>query len=229
MRFPVVVCGLALALSACTTTVSRDEAFSAGAGQSYVVIAGEGMPTEGVETHDYKFQRVDMASSKFLREYVYVRFGDTQVSGGGNEFEKPQTMAGTSIRYAGRKLAPGDYALVSHHRLKSLGTMSMRNINCYSRGAVIYRFREGAINIVRLARGYDVAGFVSGAASVVDVTDPAALQAQVAEVLAGYPEMNAPTAVAKLLGTATFETGANNCTTSGSFSFNRAPGVSVDW
>ena len=229
MRLQLVVCGAALALAACTTTVSRDEAFSAGTGQSYVLIAGDGMPTEGVETHDYKFQRVDMASSTFQREYVYVRFGDTQVSGGGNEFEKPATMAAAPVRYAGRKIAPGEYALVSHHRYKSLGTMAMSNVNCYSRGAAIYRFREGAINIVRLGRGYDVAGFVSGAASVVEVPDPAALRAQVTEVLAGYPEMNAPTAVAKLLGTATFESRANRCTTTGGFSFIRAAGVSVDW
>lgn len=229
MRLQLVVCGMALAIAACTTTVSRDEAFSAGTGQSYVLIVGDGMPTEGVETHDYKFQRVDMATSTFLREYVYVRFGDTQVSGGGNEFEKPATMAASSVRYAGRKIAPGDYALVLHDRLKSLGTMAMNNINCYSRGAAIYRFREGTINIVRLGRGYDVAGFVSGAASVVEVTDPAALEAQVTEVLAGYPAMTAPPGVAKLLGTARFETRANKCNTTGGFVFTRAPGVSVDW
>lgn len=107
------VCGMALTLAACTTTVGVDEAFSGDTGNSYVLIAGDGMQTGDVETHDFKFQRVDMASSTFLKEYVYVRFGHKLISGGGDEFQKPATMAAATVRYAGHKIAPGDYALCS--------------------------------------------------------------------------------------------------------------------
>ena len=227
MRARVFVCGMALTLAACTTTVGVDEAFSGDTGNSYVLIAGDGMQTGDVETHDFKFQRVDMASSTFLKEYVYVRFGHKLISGGGDEFQKPATMAAATVRYAGHKIAPGDYALVFHEILKSHGTMATRNTNCYSRGAAVYRFREGAINIVQLG-SRDVMATLSGAVSAEAVPDPAALQAQVAEVLAGYPNMTAPGVVAKRLGTASFES-KKNCSTTGRFSFTRFPGVSVDW
>ena len=228
MRFQVFVCGMALTLAACTTTVGVDEAFSEGTGKSYVLIAGDGMQTGDVETHDFKFQRVDMASSTFLKEYVYVRFGHKLISGGGDEFQKPATMAASTVRYAGHKIAPGDYALVFHEVFESHGTMATRNTNCYSRGAAVYRFREGAINIVRFGKSHDMAAILSGAASAEEVLDPAALQAQVTEVLAGYPNMTAPGVVAKRLGTASFES-KKNCSTTGRFSFTRSPGVSVDW
>jgi hypothetical protein len=230
MRFHLLLCAIVLALAACSTTVSRDEAASGAAGQSYILVVADGVPTDKVETHDFAFRRVDMASSTFRRELAYVRFGHKLISGGGDEFQVPATMAATALRFAGTTIAPGDYALVYHYVHTSLGTSAMVNLNCFSRGAGIYRFREGTINIVRLGKPSDISMLLSGALSAVEVNDPAALQAQVTGILAGYPKMNAPLLMASLLGTARFDTGQKkNCKTTGGFSFNRAPGVSVDW
>jgi hypothetical protein len=105
----------------------------------------------------------------------------------------------------------------------------MQNVTCYSRGAAVYRFREGTINIVRLGPPREFVGLFANNLSAVEVLDPAALQAEVDTVLAGYPNMTAPRVMAKFLGTASFDSGGNRCNTSGGFSFDRAPGVSVDW
>jgi hypothetical protein len=222
MRIQAFICGVALALTACTTTISRGEGFSGEAGVSYVVIVADGMRTGAIQTHDFTLQRVDLTASVFLREFAYVRFGHKHISGGGDEFPKPEMMA-ASFRFAGRKLAPGDYALVVHEVYDSLGTMAMRQVNCYSHGAAIYRFREGAINIVRLGPSFDLS------LRAIEVTDPAPIEMQVTQVLASYPKMTAPRVVAKLLGSARFDGGKKTCNTSGRFSFTRLPGVSVDW
>lgn len=226
MRFHSLVCAMALALAACATTATRDEVVPAGAAQSHVLIAVDGMRTDPGETQVFTFQRVDMASSTFKRELAYVRFGQKRSAAGGGELPKPETMAATSVRFAGTNVRPGDYALVS----RSIRDKSIGYGNCYSRGAAIYRFREGITNIVRLGKASGFEALVSGGLNVVEVDDPAALQAQVAEVLAGKPTTTAPPAVARLLGSASFETGPNrNCNPTGGFSFSRAPGVSVDW
>jgi hypothetical protein len=219
---------MALALSACTTTtVSRDEAFSGGSGQSYVLIATDtNEPNKGTET--FTFQRVDLASSTFLRNFVSVTFSAvnifTATAQKGTQFERSGT-APDSLRFAGKKIPPGDYALV-YHTVYHPGSVS--NFNCYANGAAIYRIRDGSINIVRQGKSTDIKSFLSGAAVAVEVRDPAALQSQVAEVLARYPKMTAPTVVAQLLGTASFETGKTwfgdkTCNPSGAFTFKNLP------
>jgi hypothetical protein len=229
MRLRAFGCAVVfVVLAGCSTTVSRDEASSAAAGQSYVLVVADGLPADTVQMNSLTFQRIDMASSKFLRQSAYVTFSHKEFAGGGDEFQKPETMAASELRYAGTKIPPGDYALVSHYVLTAVGLSKMQNFSCYSRGAAVYRFQEGAINIVRLGPSHELAIF-AGKLNVVEV-DPTALQADVNTVLAGYPNMTAPRVVAKLLGTARFDSGTKNqCNTSGGFSFDRAAGVSVDW
>lgn len=230
MRILALGCGLALAAACSITHVTPDETFSGERGQSYVVVATDtDVPPEGSE--NFVFQQVDMASSTFLPgKFVYVGFIGRNAYGSDRAFQKPEKPTremppeeNSPLRFGGSKAAPGHYALVAHNiRNPPFGIY----LNCYARGAAIYRFQEGMINIVRTGKGG--LGVLSGAASAVEVHDPATLRAQAAEVLADYPKMTAPTAVARLLGTARFESGKNCDTTSG-FSFTRWPGVSVDW
>jgi hypothetical protein len=139
MRLRAFGCAVVfVVLAGCSTTVSRDAGASAAAGESYVLIVTDALRTDAVETNDLKFRRVDMASSKFGPEYGFVRFGHKQYTGGGDEFKKPQTMAASKFRYAGTKIPPGDYALVSNFVLTDLGTSKIQNVTCYSRGAAIY-------------------------------------------------------------------------------------------
>lgn len=233
MRIRALGCAMALALAACSTThVTYDETFSGGPGQSYVVVATDtDVPLEGSE--NFVFQQVDMASSTFLPgKFVYVGFIGRNAWGSDRALQKPEKSTGrmpppedSSLRFGGTKAAPGYYALVAHNvRQPPLGIY----INCYARGAAIYRFQEGVINIVRMGKGGGL-DVISGAANAVEVQDLPTLRAQVAEVLAGYPNMTAPTAVAKVLGAASFASGTKTCNTTGGFSFTRGPAVSVDW
>lgn len=217
---------MALALAACSTTVSKDESFSAGApGQAYVLVVTDTSLREGGrETFD--FHRVDLPSSTFVpRQWVSVWFAEsTMTTARANEFRKPQPLAQTPLRFGGRKLAAGEYALTMVGSRSSAIAFS----NCYSKGAPIYRFREGTINIVRLGRPADIASSLSGAAVPVDVRDPAALDAQVAQVLAGYPNMAAPRALATPIGYARFDPGQTwmgepACSTSDGFTFYLTP------
>jgi hypothetical protein len=230
MRLHAVVCVMAVAVvAACAPTkVGLDEGISAAPGQSYVLIATNAIG-ESLETHDFVFQRVDMATATFGRERAYVRITNQQLSGAGDEFAKPATMAPTKFRFAGSKVPAGDYALVSQHVIVNLGISNTVFDNCFAEGAPVYRFREGAVNIVQLGYSSNAAAAISRALAAVEIANPAAMQAQVNEVLAGYPNMAAPRAIGTILGTATF-TGGRSCGARGSsFSFTRAPGVSVDW
>jgi hypothetical protein len=86
----------------------------------------------------------------------------------------------------------GEYALVANHVLTDLGLSKMQNVTCYSRGAAIYQFREGTINIVRLGPPRKFVGVFADNLSAVEVLAPAALQAEVTKVLAGYSNITAP-------------------------------------
>jgi hypothetical protein len=198
---------MALMLAACSTGTGGDEAFSGGPGKSYVlVVASDGMPMH-VGGDIFMFRRVDLASTTFLRETVTVWFNENPLLPG-HEFRKPQTMAATPARFGGENIAPGDYTLISHIVGTREGAAAVSRVNCYSLGAPVYRFREGAINIV--PRG-------EAAAAQGDET----LQAQVAEVMTRYRQMTAPRVLAQQLGTASFATGSGDqdCKPTGTFAF----------
>ncbi|HYK03773.1 MAG TPA: hypothetical protein VE974_18595 [Thermoanaerobaculia bacterium] len=206
MRFHALAGAVALTLAACST-VSRDEPFSGTAGQSYVLIAIDGTSKQDDTGHVFRFYPVDLASTTFQGKFVPVWFSINPLLPG-HELEKPETMAAL-VRFGGEKIAPGDYALVSHVVTKE-GPAALNRADCYSLGAPVYRFRDGTINIV--PRGNAAA------------QDLETLQAQVAEVLTRYPQMTAPRALAQQLGTASFETGrawngAQDCDPKGTFAF----------
>lgn len=184
--------------------------------QSYVVIATDTLLPEG-KTETFTFQQVDVPSLTLLPKYEKVSF--TSRADTGENFQRPAAMAATSMRFAGRKFAPGDYALVyvSDH---SSGT----SLHCYAEGAPIYRFQEGTINIVRQGGLSDGAASVCRTAAAAYGRDSEVLQAQVADLMAGYPEMTAPLVFARPLGTAKCDPGTSwpagsPCTANDTFSF----------
>lgn len=234
MRSHSIICAMTLSFLACTTSrpdpspacgivmlhdelVATQKRFSGATGESYVVIAADGVLPEG-KTETFTFQRVDITTLTFLPTYERISFGPrTDV---GANFHRPVTMAGSPMRFAGRRVAPGDYALVY---------VSNRNsgvsFHCYSEGAPIYKFQEGAINIVRQGDPGDVATGVCRAAVAAFARDRETLQAQAAEVMSNYPEMTAPLVVAPLLGTARCDPGetwrpGTPCTAHDTFSFS---------
>lgn len=195
--------------------LQTQKSLSAEDSQSYVVIATDTVLPEG-KTETYTFQQVDVSSLTLLPRYVKVAFSSR--ADAGENFQRPPTMAATSMRFAGRKFAPGDYALVyvSDH---SSGT----SLHCYAEGAPIYRFQEGTINIVRQGDFSD--GAASGCRPAVAAYghDSEVLQAQVAGLMAGYPEMTAPLVFAQPLGTARCDPGpswpaGSPCTANDTFS-----------
>src|SRR5215213_3927126 len=130
MKIQTLVCAMVLTLTACATAVTPvEDAFSGTTGQAYVLIASSGMPDHGEET--FGFQRVDLASSTFLKEFVEVGLQRKTT------FHKPEALVGADIDFGGRTILPGDYALVQHG---NTGGGGINTLNCYSLGAAIYRF-----------------------------------------------------------------------------------------
>jgi hypothetical protein len=196
--------------------LKTQKALSAQDSQAYVVIATDTPLPEG-KTETFTFQQVDVPSLTLLPTYVKVSF--TSRGDAGDNFQRPLTMAETSMRFAGRKFAPGDYALV-YVSDQSSGV----SFHCYSEGAPIYRFQEGTINIVRQGDVSAAAASVCRTAVTAYGRDSEVLQAQVAGLMAGYPEMTAPLVFARPLGTARCDPGkswpvGSPCTANDSFSF----------
>jgi hypothetical protein len=202
----VLTCGLTLALAACST-VSRDEAFLGVGDGAYVLVAADNMPITGSQDHSYTFQRVNLSTSSFEREFFTVTFSGMGTMSG-NEFRKPETLQ-TTVRFGGKAAPAGDYALINHRQMTTYGTATSTNIHCYSLGAAVFRLHEGVINIVPV-----------GPLPLVRAGD---LEAQVAEVMAGYPSMTASRQMAEMVGSARFETGRwlgqQTCNTRDGFTF----------
>jgi hypothetical protein len=199
--------------------LATQKSFAGGAGESYVVVATDGVLPEG-KTETFTFQQVDVATQAFLSRYERISFASPADAGG--NFQTPATMAAASMRFAGRRVTPGDYALV--YVSNPDGGVSF---HCYSEGAPIYRFREGAISIVRQGTPAGGATSVCRAALAAHAADHETVRAQVAEVLNNYPEMTAPLVVAPLLGTARCDPGESfrpgtPCTANDRFSFARS-------
>lgn len=214
-----MVCAMALALAACSALTApdhRDVAFSGSPGRSYLlVVAG---PPETIDytryggEETYVFERVDLASSKFLREYVFVARDDSSKPKDGprDEFLKPETMAASPFKFLGRSVATGEYALVEYVTRTQLAV----HTDCFTLGSPVYRLQEGAINIVPLG---------SAAAR----THPDILKEQVERLMTGYPAMAGPVVVAERLGLATYDTkqwlGKKTCFTRSPFTLEAAP------
>ena len=194
---------LAVALASCST-VGRDIGFAGEAGQAFVVLSVDGIG-DG-RGHTFTFQRVDLATSAFQRQFVSITFSPMGPLMG-DEFRTPEGLR-TTRRFGGARLPAGDYALISRTDVTTYGTGGTSSmVDCYSLGAPVFRMRDGAINIIPL----DAMARRSEAES------------EVAMVLAGYPNMTARQSVAETLGGAAFETqrwlGGQTCNASGPFTF----------
>jgi len=213
-----MVCVMALALAACSAITApshRDVAFSGRPGRAYLLVAA-GPPEAinyarygGVET--YVFERVDLASAKFLREYVFVARDDSSEpkKGPRDEFLKPETMVTSPFKFLGRSVATGEYALVEY----VTRTEFVVHTDCFTLGSPVYRLQDGAINVVP----------VGSAAHV----QPEMLKEQAEQLMKGYPAMAAPVVVAERLGLATYDTkqvlGKKTCFTRSPFTLEPLP------
>lgn len=214
---PSLPCGISTFADELLATQKR---FAGAAGESYVVLAKDGFLPEG-QTETFTFQQVDIPSLTFLPTYVRVSFGPR--SDVGDNFHAPVSTAASPMRFAGRRVPPGDYALV-YVSNQNAGV----SFHCYSVGAPVYQFQEGAINVVRQGDVSNLAASVCQAAGAIHASDPESLQRQVGALMANYPEMTAPVVVAPLRGTARCEPGNPSlartpCTANDRFAFATRP------
>jgi hypothetical protein len=112
----------------------------------------------------------------------------------GNEFTRPKELQ-TTVRFGGKSVVAGDYALLTRTDTAAYGYVSNTNVNCYALGAAVYRITEGSIALVPV-------GHIDGNVR----PDVATLQSQAAAVLTNYPKMAAPQVTAQLLGSIKFGT-----------------------
>jgi hypothetical protein len=189
---------LALALSACST-VSQDTALDPQGTEAFVMVATDGRSLSPSETLTYTFRQINVGNSTFTRQHASVFFNNVG-PGAQTEFRAADGAAVT-LRFGGRALPPGDYALISRTTSRSAPGAQLENTTCYSEGAVVFRMRPGVINLVHTA----------GPAGLASARREAAM------VLQNYPNMTAPVEPAEAIGTATFNTtqwlGRELCTT----------------
>ncbi len=151
------------------------------------------------EVLTFTFRQIHVDGPRFTRQHASVFFNNVG-PGAQSEFRAAEG-ATVTLRFGGRALPPGDYALISRTTSRSAPGVQMENVTCYSEGAVVFRMRPGVVNLVPAA-GPD------GLAHT---------RAQAETVLQNYPNMTAPVEPAEAIGTATFNTtqwlGRELCTT----------------
>jgi len=214
MKAHVTVCAVILALAGCATAPDRSESFEASSAHAYVLT---GVPLDANETHTLSFRRVDMTTTTFQDKIVSIRVG---IDSGDVWKRAPKDRSeADAMRFGGRRLPPGDYALVEHSVSRFDGISTNIYVNCYSMGAPIYRLQQGAINVMLLERF--VPGWIQKALGPVGrrERDTAALQAATDRFLGRYPNLTAPRVVIEAIGAARFETAEKKCIVPQAFSF----------
>lgn len=210
MKRQLLVLLAALALAGCNS-VTRDIAFDGKSEAAFALLAADGMPVTGSQSFQFFFQKVDLSTSTFSKDGFSILF-DGMGTIGGDEFSKPDHLK-TTLRYGGKAVPAGDYALFSRNDYASYGMSNSTLVNCYSLGSLVLRLRPGTINIIAV-------GSVRDRATV----EPLKIDSQVTDVLAGYHNMSAPTALAVPIGSLSFETkrnifGSEICQSAGAFHF----------
>ena len=194
----LVVPLLALTLCACAST-RGEEGFAGSPGRSFLLLGADGMDTDGKRGFTFVFRKLDMKSAEFLKENLSIEFsGSGPVRG--TEFAKPETLK-TSLRFGGRQVTPGDYALISLvERASDLpGGVSA---TCFNDGAPVFHIVEGRINIIA---GGNVAGPRGPSESRVED--------EATRMLKSHPGYSAPAANTRAFGSVTFDiTGARTTT-----------------
>lgn len=182
----------ALTLTSCST-INRETAYEGASGSAYVVVVADGMIVNGSQSYSFAFQKIEAEKQTFQPEIFSVAFSGMGTMEG-DEFKKPDTLH-TPLRFGGKGVLPGDYALIARYDHASYGYANSLNSNCFSLGTRVFRIRPGQVNVIYAG---DVKGNASG-----DLSD---LVQQTQTVLSGYPKISAPLAFADSIGTVVFET-----------------------
>ena len=209
-RCRILCAGMAVLLVAGCSSVHRDTEFSEKSDKAFVLLAADGMPVTGSLGYSFAFQRVDLAKAVALDSYITISFDGMAL--GGDEFSKPDDMK-SLVRFGGRAVPAGDYALMGRFDTATYGTFVQNTVNCFSLGAAVFHLEPGRIAVV-----------AAGNVRAREPIDAASLPAQIGKVLGGYPKMTAPVTVAPPSGIVTFKTGksllgAEICQMQDGFSF----------
>jgi hypothetical protein len=196
MRARVFMCVLAASVSGCST-ISRETAYDGSVGSAFALVAADGMVVNGSQSYSFGFQRIDLDKQTFLPDIFSVQFSGMGTLEG-NEFKKPESLK-TTVRFGGKAVLPGDYALITRTDVASYGYSTSIHVNCFSQGTPVFRIREGRVNIIP-------AGHIRGDGSI-GHTD---LEHQAAAVLSSYPNVSAPVTVSESAGRVAFETKEKN-------------------
>ncbi len=199
-----------LAVMSGCSSIDRDIAFDGAPDKAFLLVAADGMDISGTRSYLFEFRKVNLAASTLLDSRIAVNFsGMGPIEG--DEFDKPEQLK-TLVRFGGKPVTPGDYALTSRYDFTSLGTLNTTDVHCFALGAPVFHIHEGGINIVP-------AGNVGGGTLHEEI-----LPSQVSAVMANYPKMTAPLFSADLIGAIVFKTepgllGNQACNLSGPFKF----------
>jgi hypothetical protein len=193
MRPTIYMCLIAIALSGCSS-ISRDLTFDGQEGNAFALVVADGMIVNGIESYRFRFQKVDIEKSEFLPESFSIYFSAVGVLQG-DEFKKPAGLE-TPLRFAGKPIASGNYALISREDSAVTGTGQKTSVKCFALGALVFSIDSGSINALRVDS-------VSRAGSSILGDSAVGLQSKL--VLAGYPSMSATVRVAPVVGAVNFE------------------------
>jgi hypothetical protein len=163
---------------------------------SFVLIAADGIPADNRTSFRYTFRQVDVASKTFLSESFTVSFSSK--GSGEDELKRPKQLQ-TTMRFAGKKVPAGDFALVSITTRARNGRHRHDGVKCFSLGTMIYSLRGNQVSVVPIAPSR------SGSSSA--YSDAAS---DVSTILAQYPKLSSkPAAVADVIGSITFDSGTS--------------------
>lgn len=183
---------VALGTGGCAS-ISKDTAFDGAQGGAFVLVAGDGMRVNGSESFTFGFRKVDLQARKLLDDSFNVHFSGMPTIGG-DELAKPDTVK-TTLRFGGKQVRQGDYALISRTDFTALGYSTNTNVHCYSSGAAVFRIAPRTISLISVGHLSD------GPRTELD-----AILKYSAAVLASYPKMTARQALAEAVGQIRFET-----------------------
>lgn len=188
----ILISLLALGMSGCAS-ISKNTAFDGTQGGAFVLVAGDGIRVNGSESFTFGFRKVDLQGGKLLADSFSVHFSGMPTLQG-DELAKPDSV-NTTLRFAGKQVRHGDYALVSRTDFTALGYSTSTNVHCYSQGAAVFRIAPRTISVISVGHVSD------GPTTELDV-----ILRYAAAVLGNYPKMTARQAAAEAVGQIKFET-----------------------
>jgi hypothetical protein len=196
-------------LAAGCTSVSAWTEYDADAEEAMFLIVADDLHVGDDESASFSFERVDLGALAFEGGVVSIGF-DRLVDGGGfgprlsidsDELMRPEQMQMRNRRYAAKIATAGDYALM--FRRDVFYDVDDNDIDdaeettqtaCFAGKSAVFRLEPGRINVIVLEPEGPATSF-----------DRDAMRARVADVLAQYPNLAAPSEFAELVGTITFE------------------------